>query len=67
MDSRDEFCPKFRTIRRSTGDELDPSTTFTLLPDKDPAAREALSAYAKFVEDEMPGLARALRSHFKID
>lgn len=67
MDSRDEYYPKFRTIRRSTGDELDPTTTFTLLPEKDPAARVALGAYCATVEGESPGLAKALRSHFGIE
>lgn len=66
MDSRDEYYPKFRVIRRSTGDELDPTTTFTLLPNKDPHARVALKAYADSVGGEMPGLARALANHFNL-
>jgi hypothetical protein len=67
MDSRDEFYPKYRIIRRSTGDELDPSTTFTLVPSKDQHARVALKAYADSVQDDAPGLARHLRDHFGLE
>ena len=62
----DKYFPKFRTIRRSTGDELDPATTFTLLPQKDPHARAALAAYCDSCASEMPGLARMLREHFNL-
>ena len=64
--TRDEYFPKFRVIRRSTGDELDPKTTFTLLPHKDPHARKALAAYCDSCEDDLPGLARMLRGEFNL-
>lgn len=63
-DSRDEYYPKFRTIRRSTNDELDPKTTFTLLPHKDVHAKAAIAAYCDSCRDEAPGLARMLEETF---
>lgn len=62
----DTYFPKFRTIRRSTGDELDPTTTFTLLPGKDPWAKIALATYCSACEQDAPGLAKALREAFQI-
>lgn len=58
------YFPKYRTLRRSTGDELDPNTTFTLVPERDPHAVVALRAYTDSVEHEMPGFAKVLRDHF---
>lgn len=60
----DKFVPKFRTIKRATGEELDPSTTFTLVPERDSHAAKAIMAYADSVESEMPGLASDLRQRF---
>lgn len=62
----DTYYPKFRVIRRSTGDEIDPATTFTLLPNKDEHAKVALAAYCDSVESDAPGLAKALREHFNL-
>lgn len=62
----DTYFPKFRTIRRSTGDELDPTTTFTLLPGKDHHAAVALRAYVDSVRPTMPGLADALETAFPV-
>jgi hypothetical protein len=64
--TRDEYFPKFRTIRRSTGDELDPATTFTLLPLKDPYAKVALQAYSDACRAELPGLASMLEETFDL-
>lgn len=61
MDARDEFYPKFVITRRDTGEEVDPTTCFTLIPADDPAAVVALVTYAALVEDTLPGLARDLR------
>jgi hypothetical protein len=63
----DTYFPKFRTIRRSTGDELDPTTTFTLLPNKDPHALVALRAYADSIDFDRTGLGKALAEVFPID
>jgi hypothetical protein len=62
----DTYFPKFRTIRRSTGDELDPTTTFTLLPGKDIHAAKALRTYVDSVRETMPGLAKALEKAFPV-
>lgn len=61
MDHRDEFYPKFIVLRRDTGEEVDPTTCFTLIPADDPAAGAALAAYAHAVEPILPGLARDIR------
>lgn len=60
MDPRG-FYPKYRTIRRDTGEELDPSTTFTLVPSRDPHAVVALRAYVESIESENQTLACDLR------
>lgn len=64
MSEKDTYFPKFRTIRRATGDELDPTTTFTLLPNGDPHAMVALRAYADSVDPQRTGLGRALDQAF---
>lgn len=61
MDTRDEFYPKFKVIRNDTGEEVDPTTCYTLIPARDPNAGPALALYADLVEADMPGLARDLR------
>ena len=66
----DTYYPKFIVIRRSAeiGQEIvvDPRTCFTLIPDHDPHAKVALKAYCDSCEEQMPGLAKALRDHFKL-
>lgn len=63
-DATQGYVPKFRTIRRSNGDELDPTTTFTLLPNKDVHALVALRAYADSIDPQRTGLAPALEEAF---
>ena len=63
---RDTFYPKYLTIRRSNCEVLDPATTFTLVPERDPHAIIAIKAYVESCQSEMPGLATALRRHFKV-
>ena len=58
------YIPKFRTFRRATGDELDPATTFTLLPNKDRHAVVALRAYAESIDPMRTGLGQALEEAF---
>lgn len=61
---KDEFHHKYKTLRRDTGEELDPDTTFTLVPERDPHAVKAIAAYADSVEHELPQLAQELRERF---
>lgn len=58
------FYHKYRTIRRSNGEELDPETTFTLVPSRDPHAKPAIEAYIASVEKDNPELAEDLRKQF---
>lgn len=64
---KDSYYPKFLVIRKSNCEVVDPTTCFTLIPEHDDHARVALKAYCDSCEDEMPGLARALREHFTLD
>ena len=62
----DTFYHKYLTIRRSNCEVLDPETTFTLVPSRDPHAVVAIKAYAESCEAEMPGLALAIRKQFNL-
>lgn len=66
MDMRDEFYPKYRIIDRESGEEIDPSTCFTMVPAHDPHAVEALKVYADSVEEELPGLAGQIREQLVV-
>lgn len=63
---KDTYYPKYIIIRRSNAEILDPTTCFTLVPERDPHAKVALKAYADSCEDDAPGLAAALRAHFEL-
>lgn len=62
----DTYYPKFLVIRKSNYKVIDPETCFTLIPDHDDHARVALKAYCDSAEKDLPGLAKVLRSHFKL-
>ena len=60
MDNRGRYG-KYNVYRAADTDALDPDSYFVLRPERDPAARVALAAYAAACEDANPWLARDLR------
>lgn len=70
---KDTYYPKFVVLRASDPFQMvDPTTCFTMIPRDadgtvhDPWALAGVKAYADACEGDAPGLAQALRQHFKV-